>query len=295
MENNFPPRKLLSSSPDFPRTLLVASDDCRQLYVRGVLSSFSKTIAIVGTRKASPRGIKMAHDIASACARGGYVVVSGLAFGIDAAAHRGALDAGGTTWAVLAGGIDKMYPRSHESLGQSILSQGGAIISEYEPGTPFLAHQFILRNRIISGLCEAVIIIEAPKKSGAITTAQFALNQGKKVFAVSGSPQDKNYQGSHTLIRRGARLIASCDDLCEDLNISPPKISKTDSILPNLSPEEKTVLLFLKESGKATVDKIAEVTKLKPQEVQRILSSMLMAEIIEEETPGNFRADAPRA
>ena len=160
----------------------------KALYYTGKLPPKRQpTVAIVGTRKPSSYGKEVAHRLAFELAREGVVIVSGLALGTDGIAHRGALEAGGTTIAVLANSVDSIYPRSHKDLGNQILTSDGAILSEYEPPTEPRMYQFLARNRIISGISDAVIIVEATSRSGTLSTATHALDQGRELFAVPGN------------------------------------------------------------------------------------------------------------
>lgn len=176
-------------------------------------------VAIVGSRRISAYGQAVTEKFASELASQGVVVVSGLAFGVDAAAHRAALSAGGLTAAVLPGGAGDIYPRSHRGLAEQILQCGGAIIYEHPPGTPAYKWNFIGRNRIVSGISHALLITEASVKSGTMHTARFALEQGKDVFAVPGNITSPTSEGTNNLIRSGASLAASPSDILEALGI----------------------------------------------------------------------------
>ena len=206
------------SNFDYSKDLQHIPDTPKQLFVRGKLPlKRIKSIAIVGTRKPSTYGREIATKIATECAQNGIVVVSGLALGIDSIAHRATLDAGGITIAVLANGVDKIYPRSHEALGQRILQNNGAIISEYPNGTPAQPWQFLARNRIISGLADAVVVVEAASRSGTLSTANHALDQGKEVFAVPGNINSPLSAGCNQLIKNGANPLTSVEDLLDFL------------------------------------------------------------------------------
>jgi DNA processing protein len=174
-------------------------------------------VAIVGSRSATPTGISVAARLGRELADAGLVVVSGLARGVDAAAHRGALDGMGHTIAVLGSGADVIYPPEHTSLARQILERGGAIVSELAPGTPPRAGHFPLRNRIISGLARAVVVVEASEKSGSLITAKAALEQGRDVLAVPGNVISGRHRGCHALIKDGARLVETVDDVLEEL------------------------------------------------------------------------------
>ena len=272
----------------FPKILKEIPDPPRRLFVAGSLREDNETmIAIVGTRKASAHGIKIAETFARELSAMGFAVVSGLAMGIDTAAHRGALSGGGKTIAVLGNGLDKIYPAQNENLAQKIINQGGGIVSEYESGTPSYKHNFIQRNRIISGLASAVVIIEAPLRSGALATAGFAATQGREVFVIPGPVNHPNYGGSHALLRDGARLVTSPQDIIEDLglkNLFGPGIQKTEnSLTRQLNNEEMLILNKIKDyNSPLNVDKIIKLTKLEPQIVNQTLASLAIRGLIQE-------------
>jgi len=182
----------------------------------GLLPADEVAVAVVGTRHPSAYGRHMAEVIAADLARAGVTVVSGLAAGIDAAAHRGALEVGGRTVAVLGTGIDRVYPAWHAELAAAIARQG-ALVSEFPCGAPPLAFHFPHRNRLISGLAAGTVVIEARERSGSLTTARYALEQGREVFAVPGQVGVATHRGPHRLIREGARLVTSADDVLEEL------------------------------------------------------------------------------
>ena len=189
------------------------------LYYRGELLETDRTaVAIVGTRRMTAYGREMTARIAADLARAGVTVVSGLARGVDGVAHQAALDAGGRTIAVLGSGINRIYPPEHRNLAQRITEQG-AVLSDYLPDTPPDGVNFPPRNRIISGLSLGVVVIEAPDRSGALITVDFAADQGRDVFAVPGPATAPNSAGTNRLIREGARLVRSADDVLEDLQI----------------------------------------------------------------------------
>jgi DNA processing protein len=175
-------------------------------------------IAIVGTRQPTSSGQQLAEDFAAHLAKSGIVITSGLALGIDAAAHRGALAAqDGRTVAVMATGLDRVYPARHRDLAHAIVQQGGVLISEFPPGTPALAEHFPRRNRIISGLSLGTLVVEAAVKSGSLITARLAAEQGREVFAIPGSVHNPVARGCHSLIRQGAKLVETAADIIEEL------------------------------------------------------------------------------
>lgn len=257
------------------------------IYIRGnavAVAANPMTFAIVGTRRASSEGKKTARDFARELARSGFTIASGLAFGIDAAAHEGCVDGGAPTIAVLAGGLDHIYPGSHEALAQKILACGGAIISEYPPGEEPFDYRFIERNRIIIGISRGALIVEAPESSGALATARYAAEQDRDLFVVPGSVNDVNFKGSHTLIRQGAELVTSPNDILEAYDITGKKILPARR---GETPEEIAILAALDETAMAAdVDKLSAMAKLEPQIVNRTLSFLILRGIVKESEDG---------
>ncbi len=201
----------------YPTNLLDIPDPPMMLYVRGTLvAEDARAVALVGSRHCTEYGRRVARRLAQGLARAGYVVVSGLARGIDGEAHRGALEAGGRTLAVLAGGLTTVYPPEHADLGREV-SQRGALLTESSMDQPALAGLFHSRNRIISGLSQAVVVIEAAKQSGTLITARHAAEQGRTVLAVPGPISSPASEGTHELIRTGAILCRGVDDILEEL------------------------------------------------------------------------------
>jgi DNA processing protein len=208
------------SAPAYPAALTTIADPPPVLWVRGRIDALSApAVAIVGSRAASPYALAVAEQLAADLAAHGLVIVSGLARGVDSAAHRGALSGGGTTVAVLGSGVDIVYPPEHASLAGAI-EAAGAVISELLPGTHPHQRFFPLRNRIISGLSRAVVVIEAGEKSGSLITARCALDQGRDVLAVPGNVLSGRNRGAHALLRDGAKLVESADDILEELGVA---------------------------------------------------------------------------
>src|SRR3989339_275158 len=237
----------------YPALLKEIPDPPTRLFCRGQLPHpDSICIAIIGTRKATTQGKAMAQRIARDLAASGIVIVSGLAMGIDTVAHKGALEASGKTIAVLANGLDNVYPAQNTSLANDLLAHGGAILSEYPAGTPAYPNQFLERNRIVSGLCVATIVVEAPERSGTLATARFALEQGREVFVVPGPADHPNYIGSHRLIRDGARLVTAASDIYEDLGIDPKPQTSPQQFLfaQEATPVEQAIMETLTVAGK---------------------------------------------
>jgi len=209
---------LLCDDPGYPPLLRQIADPPLLLFCEGDVSLLQRqSLAIVGSRAASPAGSEIAHGFAAQLARLGYVIVSGLALGIDAAAHRGALDAEGATVAVVATGLDRVYPQRHQALAAQIRTQG-LLVSEYPLATPPLGRYFPQRNRIISGLARGVLVVEAGIRSGSLITAHQAVEQGREVFAIPGSIHHPQSKGCHRLLREGAKLVDSVGDILEEID-----------------------------------------------------------------------------
>jgi len=206
----------------YPAVLRTLPDAPPVLYVRGeIRPADAVAVAVVGARRASPYGVAVAEWLGAELSRAGVVVVSGLARGIDAAAHRGAMQAGGRTIAVLGCGPDVVYPPEHAGLMAHIV-EAGAVLTEFPPGTPPLRHQFPRRNRIISGLALGVVVVEGRADSGALITADWALAQGREVFAVPGGIFAETSVLPHRLLQQGARLVTGVEDILEELRLPVP-------------------------------------------------------------------------
>ena len=209
------------NDPAYPPALTTIVDPPPVLWVRGSVASLAtQAVAIVGARAASAYALSVAERLGSDLAAAGLTIVSGLARGVDSAAHRGALAAGGVTVGVLGSGADVMYPPEHAALARDMARQG-AVISEAIPGAPPQAYLFPRRNRIISGLSRAVVVIEAGEKSGSLITARSALEQGRDVLAVPGNVLTGRNRGAHALLRDGAKIVESADDILEELGMPP--------------------------------------------------------------------------
>lgn len=280
-------KTVLLGEKSYPHLLREIKNPPPKLFIKGLLPQENEIcISIVGTRKAGEEGKVLAREISFELAKRGFTIVSGLAFGIDAEAHIGALKAKGKTIAVLANGLDFIYPISHKNLAMNILKEGGCIISEYEEGEKPLPYRFLERNRIISGLSIATIIIEAPKRSGSLATAHYALEQGREVFVFPGNIKNKNYEGSHLLIRNGARLVTKLEDILEDLlptlenyGFTLPFVEKTKEIL-----DEKELLIIeaIKKEKAISLDKLLQITNLEIQDLNEKITFLLIEGKIEE-------------
>jgi DNA processing protein len=213
-------QNLSLGSPGFPSLLAQIPNPPRTLWVRGDAGALDRpAVAIVGSRAASPDGLAIAGDIAADLVRAGLVIISGMARGIDSAAHAAALDAHGVTIAVLGTGVDRVYPPEHRELAARIASCG-ALVSELPPGTPPRAFHFPLRNRIISGMSRAVVVVEAPEASGALITAREALDQGRDVMVVPGRVPGGRNSGGHALLKDGAKLVEAAVDILQELGLA---------------------------------------------------------------------------
>lgn len=255
------------------------------LYLKGAPLTDAPMIAVVGTRRATPEGKRLARAIAADLAALGVRIVSGLAMGIDTAVHEGALEGGGVTIAVLAHGLDAVYPAQNINLAARILAQGGTFVSEYAPGTPSLPHQFLARNRIVSGLCTGVVVIEAPEKSGSLATARFAIEQNRDVYVAPGPALHPNYKGSHALLKEGARLVTSFRDVLEDMGMmAPEEASRAASLPVTGDPVERTIIAVLQNGAQgAGVDKLHEISNIGISELNRALALLTIRGMIREE------------
>jgi DNA processing protein len=218
-------RAVTLGAPEYPAALGTIPDPPPVLWLRGEVAVLHapRVVAVVGARAASRQGLDIAAAISGELAAAGIVVVSGLARGVDTSAHRAALDAGGCSIAVLGSGLDKVYPAEHEGLARALAARG-AVISEYGPGAPPLPHHFPLRNRIISGLAAATVVVEASEKSGSLITAAAALDQGREVMAVPGPVAPGRHRGAHALLRDGATLVERAEDVMVALGWATPTV-----------------------------------------------------------------------
>lgn len=242
--------KINRTTPDKHKYLQVLStiqDAPRRIFFTGTLPpERCPSVAIIGTRKPTPYGKEVAYRLAFALAQKGIVVVSGLALGIDSIAHRGALEAGGTTLAVLANSVDHIYPRNHKALAEQIIASGGAILSEYEPPTEARDFQFLARNRIVSGLSDAVVIVEAAARSGTLNTAGHAVGQGREVFAIPGNITSPLSAGCNALLKQGAYPATRAEDILE---VIAPQLLRPQPTLPLGHTPLETTIIQLLQSG----------------------------------------------
>ena len=270
-------RVIAWNDPRFPAALLTMTDMPPALWYRGHLEAFDDVaVAIVGSRAASAVALEAAMRLGSDLASRGITVVSGLARGVDSAAHRGAMQTGRTA-AVLGSGVDRVYPPEHNPLATEIASSG-IVVSEYPPGTAPLAFHFPARNRLISGLSRAVVVIEASEKSGSLITAACGLEQGREVMAVPGNVLSGRNRGAHALIRDGAKIVECADDIVEELwpQAAPPLASPPDvSAKPSVVSDDP--ILRRMDAGQAyDLDELAALSGL---EGARLLPRLLDLEL----------------
>ncbi len=252
---------------EYPAALLNSGRAPLALFVRGFLPTGEK-LAIVGARKASPYGISVAKQFAADLAKGGLTVVSGGAKGIDTAAHQGALSAGGATVAVFGCGLDIAYPYENRKMFEQIVTEGGALLSEYLPDAEPAAWRFPARNRIISGLSKGVMVVEANKKSGSLITANFALESGRDIYCIPGSIYSTGSAGVHNLIKQGAKLVDRPEDIFDDMGRLFPTASQKDAGKDNLPAGDAGKLLKLFIDGQSiSVDELVTKSGLLPAEM----------------------------
>ena len=256
----------------YPNALLEIADPPSLLYVRGNPALLQmRGLAMVGSRNATPQGLQTAENFARTLAAKGLCIVSGLALGIDAAAHRGALSAGGSTIAVIGTGADRIYPARNKELALAIVEHG-AVISEFPLGTPAIAANFPRRNRIISGLARGVLVVEAAPESGSLITARLAGEQGREVFAIPGSIHSPVARGCHKLIKQGAKLVETANDILEELG------NFTASAMPEETtpPDDEHPLLASIGHDPCSLDDLVEYTG---QSADQLLPELLMLEL----------------
>ncbi|MBN2701146.1 MAG: DNA-processing protein DprA [Methylohalobius sp. ZOD2] len=275
-----PDRHLLAvTDPGYPPQLKEISSPPPLLYVHGQLECLRRPqLAVVGSRNPSRNGRQIAFEFARALAELNLVITSGLALGIDGAAHQGALAGGESTAAVVGTGPDRIYPARHKNLAAEIVTHG-AIVSEFPPGTPVRAQHFPRRNRIIAGLSLGTLVVEATRRSGSLITARFALEQGREVMAIPGDIHNPQAKGCNALIREGAQLVEAVDDILEALNLLAPPANEPDtptpsSTSPNPSNElsgDYRDLLNKIDYAPTPVDQLVETTGMPPAEVASML------------------------
>ena len=282
---------VLREDGQYPPLLRQIAHPPHLLYVYGETDLTDRfPVAVVGTRRASAYGLTHTREIAAELAQTGVCVVSGLALGIDAAAHTGALDGGGRTVAVLGSALDKPYPQENEPLMRRILESGGSVVSEYAPGTPPSRYSFLQRNRIIAGMCLGTLVTEGPRRSGALNTATRTLENGREVFALPGNVDSPGAQLPNMLISEGARLVTGAADILSALVIEPkdaPKAAQA-AVAPMEAPAEKKshipggldetqrAICVALLAGEADFDALCAVSGLESDELGALLIEMEM-------------------
>lgn len=282
---------VLREDAQYPPLLRQIAHPPHLLYVYGETDLTDRfPVAVVGTRRASAYGLTHTREIAAGLAQTGVCVVSGLALGIDAAAHTGALDGGGRTVAVLGSALDKPYPQENKPLMRRILESGGSVVSEYAPGTPPSRYSFLQRNRIIAGMCLGTLVTEGPRRSGALNTATRTLENGREVFALPGNVDSPGAQLPNMLISEGARLVTGAADILSALVIEPknePKAAQA-AVAPMEAPAEKKphipggldetqrAICAALLAGEADFDALCAVSGLESDELGALLIEMEM-------------------
>lgn len=282
---------VLREDAQYPPLLRQIAHPPHLLYVYGETDLTDRfPVAVVGTRRASAYGLTHTREIAAELAQTGVCIVSGLALGIDAAAHTGALDGGGRTVAVLGSALDKPYPQENKPLMRRILESGGSVVSEYAPGTPPSRYSFLQRNRIIAGMCLGTLVTEGPRRSGALNTATRTLENGREVFALPGNVDSPGAQLPNMLISEGARLVTGAADILSALVIEPkdaPKAAQA-AVAPMEAPAEKKphvpggldetqrAICAALLAGEADFDTLCAVSGLESDELGALLIEMEM-------------------
>ena len=282
---------VLREDAQYPPLLRQIAHPPHLLYVYGETDLTDRfPVAVVGTRRASAYGLTHTREIAAELAQTGVCVVSGLALGIDAAAHTGALDGGGRTVAVLGSALDKPYPQENKPLMRRILESGGSVVSEYAPGTPPSRYSFLQRNRIIAGMCLGTLVTEGPRRSGALNTATRTLENGREVFALPGNVDSPGAQLPNMLISEGARLVTGAADILSALVIEPKDALKAvqAAVAPMEAPAEKKphipggldetqrAICAALLAGEADFDALCAVSGLESDELGALLVEMEM-------------------
>ena len=273
---------LSADDENYPQSLKNISDPPICLYVRGNLESVAKSrilFSIVGTRQPTPYGIQIAYKFSRELAESGFIIVSGLAKGIDAIAHKASLDVEGKTIAVLGCGVDIVYPAENQQLYRRIIEKDSLIISEFPPGQTVVKGLFIARNRIISGLSKGVMIVEGTKDSGSLITARYAAEQGKDIFAPPSSITSNMSAAPNLLLKQGAKLVTSVEDIMEefDMKITP---RKKEDIRKNLDETGKLIFDILQKSPQTVDDVAINLHKTVP-EVLNAISVMEIGNVVE--------------
>ncbi|MFS1523702.1 DNA-processing protein DprA [Microbulbifer sp. 2304DJ12-6] len=280
---------LWHSDPDYPALLAETSRPPPLLYIRGAHKTLNlPQIAIVGARRATTVGLENACAFAAELARAGFAITSGLALGVDAAAHRGALQGGGTTLAVLGSGVDCIYPRHNRALAEDILTNGGTLISELPLGSQAEAKNFPRRNRIISGLSMGVLLTEATLRSGSLITARLALEQNREVFAIPGSIHNPMARGCHQLIKTGATLVETSADIATQLGGLLAEPAAAEAAPKTLPDRRQQALVNALTGGPRSIEQLALDTGESPGDLMGLLLQMELEGLLEP-LPGGYQ------
>lgn len=270
--------KLAPDTNNFLQIITTIALPPKSLHYIGTLpDSRRPAVAIVGTRKPTAYGKEVTHRLAYDLAKKGVVIISGMALGVDGIAHRAALEAGGTTIAVLGNGLGEMYPNSHRQLAEGIVKAGGAIISEYEPDVPAYPANFLQRNRIVSGLSDGIIITEAASRSGTLNTAGHALEQGREIFVVPGNITSPLSAGCNALLKQGATPVMSAQDILE---VIAPQLLESQASLALGHNQLQIKIIQLLQSGIRDGDQLQSLLKAAPHEFARELTMMEISGLI---------------
>lgn len=273
---------------NYPPLLSETSNPPAVLFYKGQPPVWEKTIAVVGMRKATPYGTETASRISRDLAKAGVTVVSGGARGIDSASHEGALAGQTPTVVVLACGLDKVYPPENKNLFQKVICTGGTLISEYPPGTPPLGRQFPARNRIIAGMSRSILVVEAAERSGALITSDFALEEGRDVFAVPGNIWLPSSKGTNQLIRNGAFCCTSAKDILSEYNWLSEETAAKEATYQELTLEEEVVYRFCCIGDEVTTEKILVQSGMAVAKISTLLLQLQLKGYIKETDPGRF-------
>lgn len=285
---------LTENDPRYPKRLRETYHPPKKLYVRGNADILNEPqIAIVGSRHPTPIGLENAKQFAYLLSKAGLIITSGLAMGIDGAAHQGAIEAQCPTIAILANGLDFIYPKRHETMANTIIKSGGALLSEWPPGTPARAPHFPQRNRIISGMSIGTLVVEATLRSGSLITARLAMEQNRDVFAIPGSIHSPQSEGCHSLINQGAKLVSDANAILEEIPFSPKAITapipeRQALVLEKLDKPER-LLLECVDFSPTTLEEIQQRSGLKRDEVNTILLSLEIKGYINKRMSGYLR------
>lgn len=284
---NFKIKYVTLKDETYPKLLKNTVNPPPILYYRGKIPQTEKTIGIVGIRKATVYGIKTANTFAKELSEKGVVIISGGARGIDSAAHKGALLGKAPTVTVAACGLDKTYPPENRNLFEEIILKGGCIISEYAPGTPPLGRQFPARNRIIAGMSRGVIVIEAAERSGSLITSDFALEEGRDVFALPGNIWVESSKGTNNLLKNGAFCCTSSEDILSEYHWEE-KSKKEKTFKKQLTLEEELLYRFCSESVEITEDELLIKTGMTLKTLKNLLLQLQLKGCITQTHSGGF-------